>query len=229
VDRGRGRGRDRRSDQDRRQDRDRASDRRNVAERRVALDRVRDQARIKQLANRWRTMEQDHPEWSHAFQRHVDITDQQLAKRAATGELPGGKHGTLPANATRWQSADAMAVAAHGLANSDEFRTKRASAGADRTMRFTVTRPLPEVLGPAWRADVYGRTAASRGTQASQWDAGGVAICTWQRGSDGQWHPFTCYPQPGTLCSRAAGWPAIVTTDECKEWAWSVNACGTFC
>jgi hypothetical protein len=158
---------------------------------------VRDEARIGQLANQWRTMERDHPEWSHAFQRHVDITDKQLARRAASGELPDGRPGPVPANATRWQSADAMAAATYGLANSDEYRRKRAAAEASGTPRFTVTRPLPEVLGPAWRADVYGRTAASGGTQASQWNAGSVAVCTWQRRSDGRWHPVTCYPEPG--------------------------------
>ena len=199
MDRERSQGRDRRSGQERREDAGRASDRRDVAERRIALDRVQDQARIKQLANQWRTMERDHPQWSHAFQRHVDINNEQLARRAASGELPGGGHGEAPANATRWQSADAMVVATHGLANSPEYRAKLASAEANGTVRFTVTRPLPEVLGPAWRADVYGRTAASRGNQASQWDAGGVAVGTWQRRSDGRWHPLTCYPQPGAL------------------------------
>ena len=193
MDRERRQGQDRRSGQDRRQDRDR----RNVADRRVALDRVRDEARIKQLENQWRTMERAHPQWSHAFQRHVDITHERLARRAATGELPDGKHGDVPANATRWQSADAMVVAAHGLANSDEFRRKLASAETNGTLRFTVTRPLPDVLGPAWRADVYGRTAASGGIRASQWNADSVAVCTWQRRTDGRWHPLTCYPQPG--------------------------------
>jgi hypothetical protein len=227
VNRERSRGQDRRSGQERREDAGRVSDRKNdadrravaerrndadrraVAERRVALDRVQDQAQIEQLANQWRTMERDHPQWSHAFQRHVDINDEQLARRAATGELPGGGHGERPANATRWQSADAMVIATHGLANSPEYRAKLASAEANGTVRFTVTRPLPEVLGPAWRADVYGRTAASGGNQASQWHADGVAVGTWQRRSDGRWHPLTCYPQPGALRSRTAGgWPS---------------------
>jgi hypothetical protein len=174
----------------------------------AALDRARDEARIKRLANQWRAMEDDHPQWSHAFERHVDITGPQLARRAATGELPDGRRAAIPADATKWQSDGAMVVAAHGLANTDDFRAKREFAEANRTSRFTVTRPLPEVLGPGWRADVCGRTAASGGIQASQWNAGSVAVCTWQRGSDGQWHPLTCFPQPGVSRARtAAGGP----------------------
>jgi hypothetical protein len=197
MDRERRQGRDRRSGQDQQQERAAGQDRRQSADRRVGLDRVRDEARIRQLEGRWRTLEQDHSQWSHAFQRHVDITDKQLERRADNGRLPDGSYSGIPANASRWQSGSAMVTAAHGLANSAEFRDKRAAAEANGTARFTVTRPLPAVLGPAWRADVYGRTAASHGQQVSQWNASSVALGTWHRRSDGQWHPVTCYPQPG--------------------------------
>jgi hypothetical protein len=186
--------RDRRSGQERRQEQER--DRRSGQERR-ALDRVRDQAKIRQLANRWRTMEEEHPRWSHAFERHVDITDQQLARRADTGELPNGKVEATPRNATKWRSADAMVVAADGLAHSKEYDRKLAFAKANGEDRFEVTRPLPEVLGPGWRADVHGRAAASHGVQASQWNDDSIAVGRWRRQSDGRWHLLTCYPQPG--------------------------------
>lgn len=144
-------------------------------------------------------MEREHPQWSHAFARHVTITEQQLARRAATGELPGGEHGKVPANATRWQSGGAMVVAAHGLSSSGEFQQQKALAENSGTPRFAVTRPLPEVLGPGWRADVYGRTAASGGRQVSQWNAKSAAVGIWQRQDDGAWHPLSCYPEPGAL------------------------------
>lgn len=91
-----------------------------------------------------------------------------------------------------------MVVAADGLAHTDEYRRKLADAEATGKERFTVTRPLSKVVGPGWRADVYGRTAASGRNRASQWDDDSSAKCIWQRASDGRWHPLTCYPQPGT-------------------------------
>jgi hypothetical protein len=192
VDHGRRQERDRRSGQERRQEQREEQERRSGQDRR-ALDRVRDQDKIRQLANQWRMMEKQHPDWSHAIERHVDITDQQLAQRAS--KFSTWKE-DAPDHATKWRSADAMVVAADGLAHSDEYKRKLADAQANGTKRFTVTKPLSEVLGPGWRADVYGRTVASHGVQASRWDDGSVAKCTWQRASDGRWHPLTCYPQP---------------------------------
>jgi hypothetical protein len=204
VDRARRREWDRRSGQDRRQERERAGD----AERRQGqdrsrgqdqplLDRVQDEAKIGQLENRWRALEQQHPRWSHAFERHVDITEPQLARRAAAGELPNGEVQDPPRDATKWRSADAMVVAADGLAHSDEYQRKRTLAEANGEDRFEVTQPLSKVLGPGWRADVYGRSAASSGAQASQWSNDSFAVGRWRRQSDGRWHPITCYPQPG--------------------------------
>lgn len=192
MDRSRRQERDRRSGQERRQERDRSG-----GQERRALDRVRDQAKISQLEHRWRTLEQAHPEWSHAFERHVDITEEQIIRRADTGELPNGTKEDVPRNATRWRSADAMVVAADGVAHSDEYKRKRAEAEANGEKRFPVTRPLREVLGPNWRADVQGRTAASHGAQATQWDDDSTVRTIWHRRSDGRWHPVTCFPQPG--------------------------------
>jgi hypothetical protein len=194
MDRARRQDRDRRSGQDRRQEQKETQ--RSDHDRR-SLDRVRDQAKISQLADRWRTLEEEHPRWSHSFERHLDITDQQLMRRAATGELPNGHREAQPRNATKWRSADAMVVAADGLAHSDAYQRKRAFAEANGEPKFTVTRPLPETLGPRWRADVHGRTAASGGSQVSQWNDESIVKGTWKRQSDGRWHLLTCYPEPG--------------------------------
>jgi hypothetical protein len=187
VDRTRSQARDRRYGQDQRREQERA------------LDRVRDQAKIRQLAKQWRAMEEaDHdPEWSHAFGRHRDISEEQLATRAATGELPDGQKKAIPRHATKWRSDGAMVVAADGLARSDDYRKARAYAEASGQDRFKVVRPLAEVLGPGWRADVDGRSAASGGTLASQWNDDSTAVGRWQRQSDGRWHPVTCFPEPG--------------------------------
>jgi hypothetical protein len=204
----RGSRRERRNEQGRADQRDRDGD----GDRRIAPDRVRDAAKTAQLESRWRAMERDHPEWSHAFRRHVDVTDQQLARRAATGELPGGGPGPRPANATRWRSGGTMVMAVDGLKASDEFRRKKeefAENPKNKQEAFTVRRPLSEVLGPDWRAQVYGRTAASNGAQPTLWNAHSVAVCTWQKRSDGKWHPLTCYPEPGALRSRASRWRAV--------------------
>jgi hypothetical protein len=190
-------GQDRRSDQEQDHEREAAQDQRQGAERTVALDLNRDEAKVRQLEGRWRAMKEAHPKWTHAFERHVDITEEQLARRAATGELPDHSYGEMGSHATKWQSGAAMAAAAHVLANTKEFKNKQVVAKADGTSRITIIRPLPDVLGPAWRANVYGRTAASHGMQSSQWNAASVVVGKWERRSDGQWHPVTCFPKPG--------------------------------
>jgi hypothetical protein len=90
-----------------------------------------------------------------------------------------------------------MVVAADGLAHSDEYKRQRKQAEANGEDKFEVTGRLSEVLGPNWRADVDGRTAASGGARESQWNDESLAVCRWRRQSDGRWHPLTCYPQPG--------------------------------
>jgi hypothetical protein len=154
---------------------------------------VRDQDKIRQLENRWRTYEQAHLDSSHAFKEHVDVDDQYLADRA--GKFSANPK--APKDATRWRSADAAVVAYDGLRRSDDYEQQRADKEAIGLERFEVRRPLSEVVGRDWRADVSGRTAASRGAQASQWNDNSVAVGRWQRGTDGRWHPITCYPQPG--------------------------------
>jgi hypothetical protein len=203
VDRSRSHGQDRRSEQERRQeeerrrDRQRAGeqDRRSGADRRVALDRVRDQAQVRRLENQWRALEEQHPEWTHAFRKHVDITEHGLARRAADWKLSGMPD--VPRDATKWRSADAMVVAADRMRHSDQYQRRLADAQAKGIDRFPTTERLSTVLGPGWRTDVYGRTAASHGAQASQWYDDSTVRVVWQRRSDGRWHPLTCYPQPG--------------------------------
>ncbi|MGH3192523.1 MAG: hypothetical protein ACRDPY_30295 [Streptosporangiaceae bacterium] len=185
MDRTRSQARDRGNDQDRRREQDRA------------LDRVRDQAKIRQLANQWRAMEQANKEWSHAFARHRDITEEQLARRAASGELPNGEKKAVPRHATKWRSDPAMVVAADGLVHSGDYRRALAFAEANGQDRIKVARPLSEVLGPDWREDVYGRSAASGGVLASRWNDGSTAVGRWQRQGDGRWQPVTCFPEPG--------------------------------
>lgn len=205
MDRERRQGRDRRNDQERRreqQERSGDTERRQRQDRlsgmdRRSLDRARDQTKIRQLAGRWRALEKEHPDWSHAFKRHVDITDQQLGERAANWRLTAGYPDEVPRNATKWRSADATVVAADGLAHSNEYKRKLADAEATGIKRFPVTKPLSEVLGSNWRADVYGRSTASHGTQASQWNDRSFVTGVWERQSDGRWHILTCFPQPG--------------------------------
>ena len=77
------------------------------------LDRVRDRDRIYQLAARLQTTERDHPAWDHTFREHVNVTDKQLARRAATDIDARGQQDYLPPRqATRWQSKEAMVVVA---------------------------------------------------------------------------------------------------------------------
>lgn len=204
VDRDRRQGRDRRRDEEQRREQQRSGDaeREQVQDRRAdldrrSLDRVRDQAKILQLADRLRATEAAHPEWCHVFERHVDISDHGLAERAADWIRSAEYPDEVPHNATRWQSADAMVIAADRLARSDEFKRKLADAKANGIKRFPVNLPVQEALGPGWRADVYGRTTTSHGTQASRWNDRSFVTGVWQRQSDGRWHLLTCFPQPG--------------------------------
>jgi hypothetical protein len=173
-------------------------------DRRVSLDQAREAARIRQAERSLHATELDHTEWCHVFREHVEATDQQLARRAATGVNARGQQERFRAeDATRWQSADAMATVVYRLENSPHYEQAKADAERYNLVRFSVRRPLHEVLGPGWRADVYGRSRASSGRQASQWNAASDAVAVWKKQSDGKWHLLTCYPQPGALRSRA--------------------------
>lgn len=199
MDRGRRQDRDRRSGQERRQE----QERRNAPDRRASLDRAQETAQIKQVELSLRAVERNHPDWCHAFREHVEATDQQLARRAATGVNARGQQEKFRAlDATRWQSADAMATAVYRLERSPHFEQARANAERHNLAGFALRRPLQEVIGPGWRADVYGRSRASGGRQASQWNAASNMVAVYRRRSDGQWHLLTCYPEPGELRSR---------------------------
>jgi hypothetical protein len=173
VDRTRSQARDRRYGQDQRREQERA------------LDRVRDQAKIRQLAKQWRAMEEaDHdPEWSHAFGRHRDISEEQLATRAATGELPDGQKKAIPRHATKWRSDGAMVVAADGLARSDDYRKARAYAEASGQDRFKVVSRWPKCSAPAGGRTSTGAAPPPAGpwrvsgmTTAPRWAAGSAKV-----------------------------------------------------
>lgn len=179
-------------------------DRRGGMDRRASVDQAREAARVKQTEGALRAVERDHPEWCHVFAEHVRATDQQLARRAATGVNARGQQERFRAdNATKWQSADAMATVVYRMESAPYYQQAKAAAERHHLDRFAVRRPLQEVLGAGWRADVYGCTRASGGRQASQWNAASDATAVWQRRSDGKWHLLTCYPEPGALRSRA--------------------------
>jgi hypothetical protein len=160
------------------------------------LDRVRDAAQIGARADRLRTVEREHPDWGHTFREHVQVTGQQLAQRARSGINARGRPGPTPVHATRWQSAEAMVIAADGLRNSAEFRRSKAEAIARGVPQFNVRRPLSDVFGPEWRSDVYGRSRESGGAQPSRWQPDSNAFAIWRRQNDGRWHLYTCYPEP---------------------------------
>ena len=196
--------RDRRSDQERRQGQERraigerrqAQDRRSNQDRR-SLDRERDQGRIRQFESRWRAYEQAHPESSHAFARHVDITYPQLATRAATGQLPNGQVKSRAPHATKWRSADAMVVANDAVAHSDEYKQKRARMEATGQTRLEVRKPLSEVLGRKLAGErlwAHRRLRWDPGESVERRQHRGVPVGARQR--DGRWHPITCFPKP---------------------------------
>lgn len=216
MDRDRRQGRDRRSEEERRQQQRRVQERLGGAERRQGQDRRDDldrraspnqassdlarrqeAARIERAEQSWRALENNHPQWCHAFREHVWASDQQLADRAAGIRNARGQHETFtPSHATRWQSSRAMATAAYRLEQSRDYVRAKAEAERQGVDRFPVRGPLEKVIGPGWRADVYGRSRASQGRQESQWVANSEAIAWWAKQDDGDWHLNTCYPHP---------------------------------
>lgn len=159
------------------------------------LDRARDQATIRRQVDRWRILEAEHPDWCHSFAEHVEAGDRVLAARAATGVNARGERRVRPEHATRWQSGEAMTVAAHGLWFSDERRRVQQQAIARDEPQFSVRLPLSHLMGPGWRADVYGRSRESHGASPSRWSAQSRAVGVWRRQADGRWHLHTCYPE----------------------------------
>lgn len=176
------------------------------------LDRDRDAAEIRQRAQVSRLRELTHPQWGHAFREHVDATDEELRRRAATGiNARGYLDNFIPEHATRWQSDAACVIAADGLWNTKEARD--AATGIDAKIRarqpteqgFAVRAPLSRVLGPSWRDDVYGRSRASQGRELSQWRTDSQAVAIFRKQADGRWHLYTCYPEVVSTTGRRGG------------------------
>jgi hypothetical protein len=166
------------------------------------MDRVRDAAEIRRRAGVSRQRERDHPTWGHAFREHVDVTDQELQRRAATGiNARGRREDFVPEHATRWQSEAACVIAADTIWRTRE--AQQARNDIDRALRagrpvrqgFAGRQPLSRVLGPDWRDDVSGRSSASGGRQPSEWRADSQAVVIFRKQADGRWHLYTCYPE----------------------------------
>jgi hypothetical protein len=165
-------------------------------------DRIRDAAEIRQRAELSRQREQVHPGWSHTFREHVDATDQELQRRAATGiNARGRPEGFIPEHATRWQSDAACVIAAGRLWRTPAAQQARNEidakirAGQPTKLGFPVRASVSQVLGPDWRDDVYGRSRESHGRQLSRWRTDSQAVAIFRKQADGRWHLYTCYPQ----------------------------------
>jgi len=172
---------------------------------RPRLDRVRDAALVRARADKLRAVELAHADrdWGHSFREHVWPRDDVLARRARTGVNARGQQQGRPPHATRWQSDAAMVIAVDGLRNSADYRINKSNAIARGETQFPVRRPLSEVLGPGWRNDVYGRSMESDGRRPSRWHRDSNAFALWRLQDDGNWHLYTCYPEPDNY--RPAG------------------------
>ena len=167
------------------------------------LDRVRDAAEIKRRAELSRQKEKEHPRWGHSFREHVDVTRQELQRRAEKGiNARGQREDAIPEDATRWQSDAPSVITADRLWRTPEAQRvrneidARLRAGLPARQSFTVRAQLSQVLGPNWRDEVYGRSRVSQGLQASQWRADSQAVAVFRKQtSDGRWYLHTCYPQ----------------------------------
>jgi hypothetical protein len=166
------------------------------------LDRIRDAAEIRHRAGLSRQKERDHPSWGHAFREHVDVTDQELQRRAATGiNARGRPEDFIPEHATRWQSEAACMIAADRIWHTPEARQQRKEidakirAGEPTKLGFDGRVPLSQALGPGWRDDVYGRSRESHGLKPSQWRTDSQAVAVFRKQADGRWYLYTCYPE----------------------------------
>ena len=169
---------------------------------RPPLDRVRDAAQVRNRAELSRRRERDRPGWGHAFREHVDVTEQQLARRAATGiNARGHRDDFTPEHATRWQSGAACVIAADRIWHTPEARRQRDEiearirAGQRTKQGFDGRVPLSQALGPGWRDDVYGLSRESQGRKPSEWRTDSQAVAVFRRQVDGRWHLYTCYPE----------------------------------
>jgi hypothetical protein len=184
-------------------DQHRAADR----EQRRPLDRGADAAEISRRAALSRQKELADGKLGHAFTEHVDASDAQLRRRAQTGTNARGHHeGYIPENATRWQSDAACVVTADRLWRTPQAQQARGDieaklrAGQPVKPAVTVRAPLSQVLGPGWRDDVYGRSRASQGRQATQWGNDGHAVAVYRYNhANSRWYLHTCYPDPHPL------------------------------
>lgn len=166
------------------------------------LDRITDAAEIRHRAELSRQRELIHPGWGHTFREHVEATDQELQRRAATGiNARNHREDFIPEHATRWQSDAACVIAADRLWRAPEARQARNEidakirAGQPARQGFAVRAPLSQILGPGWRDDVYGRSRESHGRQPSRWRADSQGVAIFRRQAGGRWHLYTCYPQ----------------------------------
>jgi hypothetical protein len=166
----------------------------------------RDAAYIKRHADQTRKRENEHATWGHTFAEHVDATDVELQRRAATGvNARGHDEGFCPKNATRWQSDAACVRATGALWSQPEAQQQRreidakVQAGQPVKQSIEVRGRLDQVLGPRWQNDVYGRSHSSGGKAASQWSADAHAVAVFRRQPNGTWYVYTCYPNPDPL------------------------------
>ena len=90
------------------------------------LDRIRDAAEIRHRAELSRQKELARPRWGHAFREHVDVTEQELERRAATGTNARGHcEEFIPEHPTRWQSEAACVIAADRVWRTPEAQQVR--------------------------------------------------------------------------------------------------------
>ena len=162
----------------------------------MAGDRSRSgNERTRREVDRLRALERDHPDWAHTMREHVDVTDQQLERRARNGTNARGQERSIPLHATRWRNDMACARAEQAVWRSPEVQQRRRAAEAEGGLEIVGLMPLSAALGPGWRSDVYGRSHVSTGTRDSRWPPASRVKAVWRRRPDGEWCLYTCYPQ----------------------------------
>jgi hypothetical protein len=158
--------------------------------------------RLRQRAELQRQREKREKDSGHTFAEHVDASNADLRRRAATGVNARGQQEERPVDASRWRTDEACMRSAETLWRTPEARTRKAQAEADvrngaRTTEDVVVsarRPLPEVLGSDWRNEVIGYSRASGGQEQIRFTAQSQARAVWRMRPDGRWYLYTCYP-----------------------------------